>query len=404
MSTTAPPIHDLRRPAQPASPLVPETPPAGRSQLSKKARIVRAFVTQKPVWVTWQVTYNCNYACDFCNYWKNDFKPHEENSLEDFRVGSAKLAELGSLMVSLAGGEPLLRSDLADIVAILARDHFPFVTTAGAGMTPKRAQKLWDAGLWGASVSIDYADPERHARHRGVKFAFERAIQAVEELLDARTDPSYQRVQIISVLNEDNIADMPKLCALAAELGIYWQVQPYSTMKTGDPSHRHLAGATEVLLDLKKRYPHTFHANTSYLEQFDEAANGGIDGCIAGKAMFNIDNQMVASKCVEFNVAEPCGSLRDEPMAVILERLRRAHATNRCRDCWYSCRGEVEVLYNPRGFLNNLPSLLWQGFAQRQEKTEALHRDYRRQAQERSQAGRPKGQGPNQNLRTPTSS
>ncbi|MGH7549210.1 MAG: radical SAM protein [Gemmatimonadota bacterium] len=333
---------------------------APRGTWSKKARLVKAYLTGRPVWVTWQVTYNCNYGCSFCTYWQNDFKPEEENSLEDFVIGSRKLSELGSLIVSLAGGEPMLRRDIHRIVGILAQDHFPYLTTSGSGMTPKRAREIWEAGLWGCSISIDYADPEKHARHRGVKFAFERAVKAIEQLMDARTDTSYQRVQIISVLTDDNLQEMPALCRLARDLGVYWQVQPYSVMKTGNEGQRHLAGASEMLLGLKELYPETVHSNRVYLEKFDEAANDGIDGCIAGKAMFNIDNQMVVSKCVEFNASEPLGNLRSDSMEQVLARLRQAHATNTCTACWYSCRGEVEVLYTARGFLNSLPSLLWQ--------------------------------------------
>ncbi len=331
-----------------------------RGTLSKKWRLLKAYLTDQPVWVTWQVTYNCNYGCSFCTYWKNDFTPDEENTLEDFVIGSRKLSELGSLIVSLAGGEPMLRRDIHSIVGVLAQDHFPYLTTSGSGMTFKRARQLWEAGLWGCSVSVDYADPEKHARHRGVKFAFERAVKAIEQLLEARTDTSYQRVQIISVLTDDNLAEMPALCQLARDLGVYWQVQPYSVMKTGNESQRHLAGASEMLLGLKKLYPETVHSNRVYLERFDEAANDGIDGCIAGKAMFNIDNRMVVSKCVEFNESEPLGSLRTNSMQEVLVRLREAHAANTCTACWYSCRGEVEVLYSPRGFMHSLPSLLWQ--------------------------------------------
>ncbi len=196
--------------------------PAGttRSQLAKKVRFFKAYMTGKPVWVTWQVTYNCKYACSFCDYWQNDFKPGEENSLEDFRIGSKKLAELGSMIISMAGGEPLLRPDLHEIVAILAEDHFPYFTTSGSGMTPKRARQLWEHGLWGATVSIDYADPERHARSRGIKYAFERAITAIEQLLETRTHPSFQRVQIMSVLTDDNLDEMPGLAELAEKLGV----------------------------------------------------------------------------------------------------------------------------------------------------------------------------------------
>jgi len=39
---------------------------------------------------------------------------------------------------------------------------------------------------------------------------------------------------------------------------------------------------------------------------------------------------------------------------MIRHRLRRASVGNRCTDCWYNCRGEIEGLYHPYGFLNSL--------------------------------------------------
>ena len=347
-----------------------------RARWGKKRRLFKAFLLGRPVWVTWQVTYNCKYRCSFCTYWQNDFKPHEECSLEDFAIGCSKLSEMGSLIVSLAGGEPLLRRDLHHIVRIVAQDHFPYLTTSGSGVTTKRARELWEAGLWGVSVSIDYADPEKHNRHRGIKFAYERAIKAIEQLMEARTDLTNQRVQIISVLTNDNLEEMAALCELARSMGIYWQVQPYSVMKTGNETQRHLPGATELLIDLKSRYPETFHSNRLYLEKFDEAVNDGVDGCIAGKAMFNVDNQMVVSKCVEFNQTEPCGNLRTDSMEDVLRRLHEAHARNTCTACWYSCRGEVEVLYEPRGFYHSMHSFLWQSSRQRNGVEHHGHNDH----------------------------
>jgi len=364
-STTEP--LEIEVPIGPPIVMEPDVPGPDdrRAMWSKKARLLKAYLLGRPIWVTWQVTYNCNYGCSFCTYWQNDFGAHEENTLDDFRVGAEKLDELGSLIISLAGGEPLLRRDLHHIVGILAENHFPYLTTSGSGVTPRRARELWAAGLWGVSVSIDYADPEKHARHRGVKFAYERALKAIEQLLEARVDTSYQRVQIISVLTDDNLDQMEDLCRLARDLGVYWQVQPYSVMKTGNEDQRHLEGAAELLLDLRRRYPHTFHANPMYLERFDEAVNDGLDGCIAGKAMFNVDNQMVVSKCVEFNEEEPVGNLRTDSIDDVVHGLRRSHEANTCTACWYSCRGEVEVLYTPRGFYNSMHSFLYQSRGQR---------------------------------------
>ena len=248
----------------------------------------------------------------------------------------------------------MLRRDVHQIVDILARDHFPYLTTSGSNDNQARPPAL-GGGTMGM-LGLDRLCGSREACPApGREVRYERAIKAIEQLMEARTDRSFQRVQIISVLTDDNLAEMPKLCELAREMGVYWQKSVFGD-ETGNQSQRHLRGATDVLLDLKRRYPGPFHTNRLYLERFDEAVNDGIDGCIAGRAMFNIDNQMVVSKCVEFNLTEPCGNLREESMDVVLKRLHDAHDRNTCTACWYSCR-EVEVLYEPRGFLNSMHSL-----------------------------------------------
>ncbi|MCX5649386.1 MAG: radical SAM protein, partial [Planctomycetota bacterium] len=123
------------------------------SPSEKKVRLLRAYVARRPVWCAWQVTYRCNFRCRICSYWQEPHSRDEELSVADFARGAANLACSGSLLVNLAGGEPLLRPDLAEIVRALAQWHFPLLTTNGWRLQTETARRLWQAGLWGASVS-----------------------------------------------------------------------------------------------------------------------------------------------------------------------------------------------------------------------------------------------------------
>jgi MoaA/NifB/PqqE/SkfB family radical SAM enzyme len=321
----------------------------------KKARLVRAYVGRHPVWCAWQVTYRCNFRCRICGYWREPHSPAEELSVGQFERGAVNLARHGSVIVNLAGGEPLLRRDLAGIVAALARWHFPLMTTNGWRVDRGRARELWDAGLWGASVSIDYADARRHDDQRGREGAFAEALRAVETFRDARTAP-HQRVNIMAVLTAGNQDDLEGVVALAHRLGVNFMVQPYGVLKTGDASHRPRPPVSERLLDLRRRYG-GFLSNPYFLSRFDAALDGGVTGCRAGMATFNIDQRGLVAKCVE-DRARPVGSIVETPMNVLLERLRARWRTNTCRACWYNCRGEVEALYTPRGLASALPMLL----------------------------------------------
>jgi molybdenum cofactor biosynthesis enzyme MoaA len=113
------------------------------------------------------VTYRCNFRCPFCGYWRDKLGLEAETTVQQFAEGAKKLAQYGTLMISLAGGEPLLRTDLPQIIRSVAAYHFPFLTTNGWLVTEEYAREIMQAGIWGVSVSIDYATPERHdQRHR----------------------------------------------------------------------------------------------------------------------------------------------------------------------------------------------------------------------------------------------
>jgi MoaA/NifB/PqqE/SkfB family radical SAM enzyme len=321
----------------------------------KKLGLLRAYLSGRPVWCAWQVTYRCNFRCRICSYWQEPHAADEELSVDQFARGAANLARGGSMLINLAGGEPLLRQDLAEIVAVISRRHFVFLTTNGWHVAAERARELWQSGLWGVSISIDYPDADRHDAQRGRPGAMAEAVRAVETFRDTRTGP-HQRVNIMAVLTAANQDDLEGVIAMAARLGVNFMVQPYGILKTGDESHRPRPPVSERLLDLRRRY-RAFLSNPYFLSRFDAALAGGVGGCRAGVSTFNIDERGQAAKCVE-DRSNPIGSVVDTPMPDLLSRLRQMWRRNTCRACWYNCRGEVEGLYTLRGLLAALPMLL----------------------------------------------
>jgi len=328
------------------------------SPTEKKARLVRAYLGGYPVWCAWQVTYRCNFRCRICSYWREPHSAAEELAPHDFARGARNLARTGSMLINLAGGEPMLRLDLEAVVAALARWHFPLLTTNGWRIAPDRARRLWDAGLLGASVSIDFPDADRHDAQRGVRGAWREAVRAVETFRDTRTADD-QRVNIMAVLTAGNQDAFAGVVDLARDLGVNVMVQPYGILKTGDPSYRPRPPVSASLLALRRRY-RGFLSNPYFLGRFDEALDGGVPGCRAGRATFNIDQEGMVAKCVE-DRAHPIGSVLETPMPTLVARLRRRWRANRCRACWYNCRGEVEALYSLRGLASALPLLVAKG-------------------------------------------
>ena len=318
----------------------------------KKWGLLRTWSARHPLWCAWQVTYRCNFRCSFCGYWHDPMGAEAEPTVAQYSEGSRKLAALGTMIMSIAGGEPLLREDLPDIIRAVDEYHIPFMTTNGWLVTEQSAKAIMEAGLWGVSVSVDYADPARHDAKRGIVGAWEQAWRAVDLLSAARTH-SRQRINVMAVLMADNLDELPKLMAMAAERKAYFMVQPYGYLKTGSRAHEHNDGAVAPrLLEWARQWPN-FVSSPAYLAKFDEFLHGGVPGCMAGRAFFNIDSTGDIAMCVERRPT-PLANLFTDDIWTIRNRLRAAGADNNCTECWYNCRGEVESLYQPVGLVRRM--------------------------------------------------
>jgi MoaA/NifB/PqqE/SkfB family radical SAM enzyme len=327
------------------------------SSVAKKWRLFRAWIARRPIWCGWQVTYRCNFRCRFCHYWHDPLGQADEPTVEQYEVGAKKLASIGSLLVSLAGGEPLLRTDICELIERIGQYHFPFITTNGWFVTPQLASDLMRSGLWGASVSIDYACPERHDHRRQMPGAWNQAWRAVEMLGQARVH-KWQRVNVIAVLMDDNIDHIEPLIERAAAANAYFMVQPYGYLKTGSRAFEHRGSSVgQRLVELKRKHSN-FLSNPVYLQNFDRFLAGGVPDCRAGRAFFNIDSTGDIAICVE-RKPKPVANLYRNNVQTIITRLREDCRNNSCTSCWYNCRGEVESLYRARSLIASLPTLFF---------------------------------------------
>jgi MoaA/NifB/PqqE/SkfB family radical SAM enzyme len=309
-------------------------------------RMARNLFLKRMLHCNLQVTYRCNFRCQICDFWKEEYQKTDELSLDDIRLIGAKLNRLGTLIISLAGGEPLIREDLPEVIAILNKaNHFPILITNGWFVDQAMAKDLLRAGLQEISVSVDYADPARHDAQRGRQGAWERAVKALELLHKNRPDKR-NRVHMISVLMDDNLDDVEPLIQLARRIGVTYMVNLYSWNRGTKNPRLPSAHVAKHLLALKRKYPE-FITLTSYLEQFDNAiATGGIGDCQTGRLLMNIDNHGNVARCTE-TLTEPVGNILTDEAAVLRERLLDAQRSRPCAQCWTSCRGFAECMHKP---------------------------------------------------------
>ncbi len=312
----------------------------------RSLRLGLAFFRRRLLHCNLQVTYRCNFHCQICDFWKEPHDPSDELTVEQIQRIGKNLNRLGTLVISLGGGEPLIRQDLYQVIAVLNKtNHFPILITNGWFVNETIAKDILRAGLQEISVSVDYADPAKHDAQRGRVGAWDRAIKALELLNRYRPDRRH-RVHMITVLMDDNLEEIEPLLQLCRDLGVTYFINLYSSGRGTKPCRAPDGNVSDKLLELKTRYPE-FISLTSYVGQFDQAiAEGGIGNCHAGTLTFNIGSRGEVSRCID-TIDEPVGNILTDEITDLRDRLQTAQEKGSCAHCWTSCRGSVESLYKP---------------------------------------------------------
>src|SRR5438128_3737815 len=130
-----------------------------RRNLRGVRMVVRAFLgTDHPLLAHIIPVRRCNRACKYCNEFDDFSKPVPVETM--FRRVD-KLAELGTSVVTISGGEPLLHPELDDIIRRIRRHGIiAGLITNGYLLTGDRIERLNRGGLEWLQISIDNVTPD----------------------------------------------------------------------------------------------------------------------------------------------------------------------------------------------------------------------------------------------------
>jgi len=169
-----------------------------------------------PIFCQWEVTFKCNMNCSFCsiNKYAKDWQP-ELNTQEALSIVQ-QLSDLGTLILNIGGGEPLLRKDIFEIISLAKKKGMVvFMNTNGFLLTQENAQKLKESGIDLIRVSVDGL-PEFHDKIRQMPDAFSKAISGIKELQKVKVNVMINTV----VTKQTKLDDLRGLAKITKELGI----------------------------------------------------------------------------------------------------------------------------------------------------------------------------------------
>lgn len=169
-----------------------------------------------PRLVFWETTAGCNLRCIHCR------RIEVADQLTPFDLSTAEardlvdqLVEVGSPVLVLSGGEPLMRPDILDIARYAAGQGLPVaLATNGTLIDDALAGRIKDSGVQRVSISFDGADAATHDAFRALPGAFAAAVRGVQALRAVDVP-----VQINTTIAKHNQAQLEAILALAKDLG-----------------------------------------------------------------------------------------------------------------------------------------------------------------------------------------
>ena len=269
----------------------------------------------RPSLVSWNLTKRCNLRCPHCYMEAGRAAAHELSTEECLSV-LGELRALGTEMVILTGGEPLLRRDIYEIAsAASAAGLWVVMGTNGVLVTDAVAARMIECGVRGVAVSIDSIDAERHDGFRGGRGAFAASLRALE-VCRARG----LEVLVQTTVMEENYDEVEPLLDLARRLGA-WSFNLYFLVQTGRGETMHelspLRGEAMLrrLVTLQQQYrPMLVRAKCAphFKRIAYEEGEAGLDsgGCMAGVDYCRITPDGDVTPCPYMTAV--AGNVRDE--------------------------------------------------------------------------------------------
>lgn len=175
-----------------------------RSLIDQHGRVVRDLRLS--------VTPRCNYACFYCDPLREGAKdPVGTVSVADVDVILEAAVALGIESVRFTGGEPLLRRELPEMIALAKKHGVPDIAmTTNASLLARRLPDLLEAGLGRINVSLDAADAEafREATGGGTIAQVWDGIHAAEQ---AGMTPIKINAVVVRGINDEQLVPLAEL-------------------------------------------------------------------------------------------------------------------------------------------------------------------------------------------------
>lgn len=321
--------------------------------------IARQRAPEKIRYLLLKTTNRCNSDCEYCSHAVNRI-PQELKCDIPFEIIEKTIkeaAEMGVDAISISGGEPLIRSDIIDIVKkTVDCKIIPVLLTNGL-LLEKKWDQLGHAGLRYIIISIDSVDKEIYEKQRGAKFS--QAVAGIDAALKMRDKYGNVEIHVSAVLTKDNQEDFLRLLKYMNDRKIKVQISPYHKREDDEEDYsivdrKRIETLIHQLIQMKQNGYLIANSETFLMHLPDFFCGHKVmpEGfaCKVGYTSLAIDTYMNIKPCWSY-LYKPIGNLKENTLREIWESEKMQSFRNKmmrceCEGCWYLCTSEVCMMLN----------------------------------------------------------
>ena len=266
-----------------------------------------------PVWAKIEISTRCHLDCVHCYIPGRERHPRgtqkvthaeKEMSTADIYAAIDQLAEIGSILLTITGGEIFIRRDIIDILQYAHDRGFILeLFTSATPLTPAKIATLAALNIGRIQVSIYSHDEATHDAVTTSKGSWKRSIRAVREMVRQGI-----HVDFASTLMRDNHQDAKALRAFAESLGATCSYGYPITARTDGNRDTHRVRLNDEELQSAITALPEFFALPQLKRPEDRICSAGLNMC-------SITSTGEVLPCSQFHM--PLGNSKRQPIAEI---------------------------------------------------------------------------------------
>lgn len=237
------------------------------------------------------VTDRCNFRCGYCmpaevfNQGYRFMPRAELLSFEEITRIARIMVRLGVTKLRITGGEPLVRQQVEQLVAMLAQIEGAddLAMTTNGVFLPQKAAALADAGLKRITVSLDSLDDAVFRKMNGGRAGVDTVLKGIEAAEKAGLTPIKINAVVQRGLNDHTVVDLARYCRDHGYIVRFIEYMDVGTMNGWRLDD--VVPADEIVerIDAEiplEELPPNYHSEVAKRYRFRDDPNGGEIGLI----------------------------------------------------------------------------------------------------------------------------